>query len=184
VITGFAGYGTSNYVANYGSSDDTSGQSCGSFNSSGVFCANSAVSTKNIPDGTSKTILVGEISNDQKTQTFYATSGPAIRGVQGAGVWAGLPYFLKFDNMVLRDVHARHPINSQLPQDTLETSRGGNGDTDGFGSKHPGGAHFVFCDGSTAFLSESIDSATSPPGVYQRLGDRSDGLIITNGEYR
>ena len=181
VMTGVAGYGTSNYVANYGSSDDTSGQSCGSFNSSGVFCANSAVSTKNILDGTSKTILVGEISNDQKTQTYYATSGPAIRGVQGAGVWAGLPYYLKFDNLVLRDVHARHPINSQLPQDTLENSRGGNGDTDGFGSKHPGGAHFVFCDGSTAFLSENIDSATSPPGVYQRLGDRSDGLVINGG---
>ena len=39
----------------------------------------------------------------------------------------------------------------------------------GFKSKHPGGAQFVFCDGSGQFLSETIDYYT-----YQRLGDRWD----------
>lgn len=40
----------------------------------------------------------------------------------------------------------------------------------GFKSKHPGGAQFVFCDGSVHFLAETINYIT-----YQRLGDRRDG---------
>ncbi len=39
----------------------------------------------------------------------------------------------------------------------------------GFKSRHPGGAHFVFCDGSVHFLGETIDYMT-----YQRRGDRRD----------
>lgn len=40
----------------------------------------------------------------------------------------------------------------------------------GFKSRHTGGAHFVMCDGSVHFLSENIDYLT-----YQMLGDRRDG---------
>jgi prepilin-type N-terminal cleavage/methylation domain-containing protein/prepilin-type processing-associated H-X9-DG protein len=40
----------------------------------------------------------------------------------------------------------------------------------GFKSKHPGGAQFVFCDGSVHFLNQSIQYRT-----YQQLGDRRDG---------
>ncbi len=43
----------------------------------------------------------------------------------------------------------------------------------GFKSLHPGGAHFVFCDGSVHFLSENINYVT-----YQRLGDRRDGQPV------
>jgi prepilin-type processing-associated H-X9-DG protein len=45
----------------------------------------------------------------------------------------------------------------------------------GFKSNHPGGAHFVFCDGSVHFLPETIDYMT-----YQRLGDRRDGQPVGN----
>jgi prepilin-type processing-associated H-X9-DG protein len=66
--------------------------------------------------------------------------------------------------------------------------------TIGFGSYHPGGANFVFCDGSVHFISETIHSdyagvsgtATdtvfennvSAMGVYQWLGVRSDRMPI------
>lgn len=40
----------------------------------------------------------------------------------------------------------------------------------GFRSDHPGGAQFVFCDGSVQFLPQDIDYIT-----YQKLGDRRDG---------
>lgn len=43
----------------------------------------------------------------------------------------------------------------------------------GFKSKHPDGALFVFCDGSTHFLQETINYDT-----YQRLGDRHDGRQV------
>ncbi|MCY2992602.1 MAG: DUF1559 domain-containing protein [Planctomycetota bacterium] len=42
----------------------------------------------------------------------------------------------------------------------------------GFKSKHPGGALFLFCDGSVHFLNESIEYRT-----YQALGDRRDGQV-------
>lgn len=47
----------------------------------------------------------------------------------------------------------------------------------GFRSRHVGGAHFLFVDGSIHFLSENIDHK----GTYQRLGGRSDGLTV--GDY-
>jgi prepilin-type N-terminal cleavage/methylation domain-containing protein len=45
-----------------------------------------------------------------------------------------------------------------------------------FKSRHPQGCFFLFCDGSTHFLNENIDYMT-----YQKLGDRRDKKSI--GEY-
>ena len=44
----------------------------------------------------------------------------------------------------------------------------------GFGSYHTGGANFLFVDGSVRFIGDSIDS-----GLYQNLGSRRDGKIVT-----
>jgi prepilin-type processing-associated H-X9-DG protein len=38
---------------------------------------------------------------------------------------------------------------------------------------HSGGCNFVFADGSTHFVSETIDYTT-----YQKLGDRHDGYPV------
>jgi len=43
----------------------------------------------------------------------------------------------------------------------------------GFKSKHTGGAHFLLCDGSVRFISENINYNT-----YQMLGDRRDGQVV------
>lgn len=43
----------------------------------------------------------------------------------------------------------------------------------GFKSRHPGGANFLFGDGSVHFLSEDIDH-----NVYQYLGCRDDGRHV------
>ena len=50
------------------------------------------------------------------------------------------------------------------------------GASQGFKSVHVGGAHFLLCDGSVHFLSENIDMVT-----YQALGERRDGRPI--GEF-
>ena len=42
-----------------------------------------------------------------------------------------------------------------------------------FGSRHPGGAHFAFADGSVHFLQESIDGQT-----LERLACRNDGQPV------
>jgi len=46
--------------------------------------------------------------------------------------------------------------------------------TMGFKSLHPGGAMFVFCDGSVHWLPQNIDYTT-----YQMLGDRQDGNAVS-----
>jgi prepilin-type N-terminal cleavage/methylation domain-containing protein/prepilin-type processing-associated H-X9-DG protein len=43
----------------------------------------------------------------------------------------------------------------------------------GFKSRHPGGAFFAFCDGSVHFLQENINMV-----AYQALGDRRDGTVF------
>lgn len=45
--------------------------------------------------------------------------------------------------------------------------------SNGFKSRHVGGAQFALCDGSARFISENIDYLT-----YQKLGDRRDGQTI------
>ena len=48
----------------------------------------------------------------------------------------------------------------------------------GFGSRHPGGANFLFGDGSVRFLSQKIRTS-----VYRSLGNRADGNLISDDEY-
>jgi prepilin-type processing-associated H-X9-DG protein len=41
-------------------------------------------------------------------------------------------------------------------------------------SRHPGGAQFLFCDGSVHFLAETINAVT-----YGRLGNKWDGETVS-----
>jgi len=187
--SGLAGnMGPSNYVGNYGvptlttanSMNGIAGQRTGPPlpNRTGVLYHGSAITTAHIRDGTSTTFLVGEVSTLQRG---YNGDGEFMN-TQGAGVWPALPNQLKVDEYVLRQCDAAHPLNSQFPGDQIANANGGIGDCDGFGSRHPGGANFVMCDSSVRFISDTIDSATSPLGTYQRLSHRNDGLSIS-GDY-
>jgi len=106
-------------------------------------------------DGTSQTILMGEIlpqCGDHTRNGWYhwnapwvATTAPInypIKCVYSPG-WASVP------------AGCNHWRNWQTSQ--------------GFKSAHEAGAHFLFCDGRVRMLNESINYKT-----YQRLGDRAD----------
>jgi len=186
-IQGRGNYGTSNYVANYGAHYENSalttlghhgGQGVGyliteswRWGHLGVFHGNSAYRWKDITDGTSSTIMLGEVSQLDRDWRYinYASEK------QGGGRWPCIHSQLKDDGLLMRDVHPDHPINTRFP-DAMDW----NYQHDGFGSLHPGGAMFVFCDGSTHFLDANIDSSSSL-GTYQRLGMRADGLPV--GDY-
>jgi prepilin-type N-terminal cleavage/methylation domain-containing protein len=111
-----------------------------------------------VTDGLSSTIFIGEVMAD--------CSGHVRVGWSHSNKWGGFTQI---------------PINYNSCAPDL-ASAGGNGckalcnwNTEvGFKSRHPGGAHFVFGDGSVHFLADSIDHWT-----YQRLGDRRDGIPAT-----
>jgi len=124
-----------------------------------------------ITDGTSNTIAVGEIRPQcgdhhrngwvHFNTSFTGTAAPInypIACVREPGIIVG---GIKYEwNTV--------PAGCNQFQN-WQTSQG-------FKSRHVGGAQFALCDGSARFISENIDYMT-----YQRLGDRRDGEVV--GDY-
>jgi prepilin-type N-terminal cleavage/methylation domain-containing protein/prepilin-type processing-associated H-X9-DG protein len=120
----------------------------------GICYLRSHVSLANVTDGASNTYLVGE---------KYLNPDDYANGVDPADdqtLYAG------FDN----DNHRSCLVPPQ--QDTA-----GVRSTEFFGSAHPSGCMFVFCDGSVHNISFSIDQETN-----RRLGNRCDGLPIDGGK--
>jgi prepilin-type processing-associated H-X9-DG protein len=127
-----------------------------------------------ISDGTSNVIMVGEILPNKSDHTvngwmhfnsigFNNTTSP-INFIN-----VGYDEYLTFRDFgsgltVSGGVNAStyHPCHRY---DSWPTAMG-------YKSKHPGGAQFVFCDGSVQFLSQTIDYLN-----YNRLGCRRDGQV-------
>jgi prepilin-type N-terminal cleavage/methylation domain-containing protein/prepilin-type processing-associated H-X9-DG protein len=134
----------------------------------GVLYHNSNVRVKDVPDGFSKTFLVGETKYQiTKTarpdnvrlgwaSTGYLSPQNARTGVLAAAV----------DGINSVDGHGG-TVNPLDPLDYFSRL---------FGSFHSGGCHFAFCDGSVQFISDSISMTT-----YYRLAIRNDGEVV--GEY-
>ncbi len=131
----------------------------------GVLFVDSIIAFRDILDGTSNVIAVGERSEE-------CWSGP--------GTWLGVGDLSAYPYGIYTTLgNVRWPINDLLIANASDTRC-----KDGFGSYHPGGSMFVFCDGSVHFLSETItcDMDSGDPsynrsavGMFQQLGIRDDG---------
>jgi prepilin-type N-terminal cleavage/methylation domain-containing protein/prepilin-type processing-associated H-X9-DG protein len=104
------------------------------------------VTLKKVTDGTSKTFMVGEnvISQDFQSSAFFAD-----------GSWSSCGIPLNFFLYGVSDDELKFQRWNQVR---------------GFKSLHPGGVHFVMCDGSVHFVNESIDMA-----IYRALATRNGG---------
>ena len=104
-----------------------------------------------IPDGTSRTLLVGERFVDEYlgwvtgTRSTLRNTGTAIN----AGAAAA------------RSRYGSAPATTRPPEEVR-----------GFGSLRARGAEFTFADGKVTFLSENIDLT-----IYARYADRADGEL-------
>ncbi len=120
----------------------------------GLFAGNSRVRMRDIIDGTSNTIAVGEV------QALNRMGGVWV-GTYGTCRWAGLIW----------QTNAATFINAPRTQTIPDW-----GANYTFSSNHVGGCHFVKADGSVHFISENINATT-----YENLGNRKDGQVL--GEY-
>ena len=159
--------GISNYPGSGGNDGDT-----------GLFQGNTQIKIDKIVDGTSNTIAVGERkSNDNAFAAlwlgFSEASGETVNGVGGAqGCVRGYTYYRMPDGVT----------NTGVTWPDLA-----------FSSNHGSFANFVLCDGSVRSITYSInwsdantkktlsDGTPNPAlGVFNRLGDRADGLPVSN----
>lgn len=127
----------------------------------GCLFLNSGVGYRQIRDGASNTILVGE-----KRLIAGTFESGWISGNRSTLRNTGVPINRGWD-IAPPPVPGTPPVPVQAPSDTA---------TSGFSSYHSGGAQFALADGSIRFLSENIS-----PQVLSLLGSREDLQII--GEF-
>ena len=157
----------------------------------GMFGINLRTRFRDITDGSSNTLCVGEGAAGNPWDTIQDENGMTLPGALVGGGWmvpqpspSGLVPVLgpatasNFGSTVF-------PINLSPVIQTVYDEAGLNDctndrtdidSTTNFRSAHPGGTQFALGDGSTRFVSENIDQ-----GIYNALGTRGRGEVI--GEY-
>jgi prepilin-type processing-associated H-X9-DG protein len=127
---------------------------------SGIFArAEWAAAIREIPDGTSHVIAVGEVLPDCNFELIRF------------GWWNSQAFYAHTSVPINYDTCTQTTPGWPAPQ-TCNTFFNWNTSV-AFRSRHPGGAQFVFADSSVHFISEDIDYRN-----YQRLGDRRDGESV------
>jgi prepilin-type N-terminal cleavage/methylation domain-containing protein/prepilin-type processing-associated H-X9-DG protein len=133
---------------------------------------------RDITDGLSTTFLLGEAMSGVPQGTDQS---------QCAAVWAGgeANQSISANRSVALDTFFASGGSCMFQLQTGEWAGGPNRDepSGGFGSRHPGGAHFAMCDGSVRFISEQIawSEAEDSTAAYNALGTRNGGEVL--GEF-
>ena len=146
----------------------------------GMFVRNRHMNVRDVTDGTSNTLMVGERPYSRPVSSV-ASGVITCR----AGVFLGndisneqLTLHRSLGSLVL-------PVNSQVEIECIR----------GFASLHAGGLQFLMADGSVRFISDNIDhkpvvTGSGPPPIgfsdamdstLERLGGRNDGQVL--GEF-
>jgi len=171
-------YGKTNYLGNMGNNINWGGAGSGqtTFGCGGTLGnlmngvlldanennATYVTSLVTITDGTSNTVMIGEVSQTANVSptSINTAQFPVWAGAQGGGCngTTDLP-------AVLRAMGPSFPLNQIA------------GSNMAFGSKHTGGANFVFADGSVKFISSTV-SNTSLTDVYAAIASRNGNETV------
>ncbi len=166
--------GTGNYIANMGTSPVTlypyllNGQ-----DPFGVMWHASAINLRDITDGSSNTILLGE------------------RGaLNGGGVWGGVRNLNGAGRWGFQPIHglsnAKQNVLTLTPNPATDPGDMGTSSA-AYSSGHTGGCNYLFADGSVRFLNDSINFDTTyinattlkMRGLFQLLAQRDDGEPVS-----
>jgi hypothetical protein len=118
---------------------------------------NSHIGQRDVTDGTSHTIYVGEKVADDEDLGWMSGTRATLRNT------AAFSQPQNFTNM--RNAGPPKPANDLV--------------VGGFASDHTSCANFLFGDGRTASVSYAIE-----PKVLEQLGNRADGQLIESGPSR
>jgi prepilin-type processing-associated H-X9-DG protein len=170
---------------------------CGANDSEGLFGANISYRVADVIDGTSNTMMFGETSRFKEEES----SSSHFNFWNAAGAWAGPPWtgtpawpgdvritggafvvprlnappVINGGPACQQNVAAPHSLNWNLPPSNPPCLLLGQW---GFRSRHPGGANFLFSDGSVKFLKDSTNITT-----VWALGSRAQGEVISADSY-
>ena len=125
----------------------------------GCFGANSGIGYRDMTDGSSNAIIVGE----RYTPTGSTASQPVI----GDATWVGVAYNDDTAGQANALGEASVPINA------FNTGAIPRPQTTGFGSTHTGGCHFLMGDGAVRFISQNVSMNT-----YRQLSRIADGAVV------
>lgn len=144
----------------------------------GVFNMGVSYALRQVIDGTSTTIAVGETVSPTR---FGCDESTYDTDAGGPGCWwhggtSAVDYENDFDGHSIGRfmLSAFNPINSHVvnPQTAPEETNDAS-----YSSDHPGGAQFVFLDGHVDFLREDIEYL-----VYQNLSTRAGEEVINGAD--
>ncbi|UUO06772.1 DUF1559 domain-containing protein [Blastopirellula sp. J2-11] len=121
----------------------------------GAFYDNSRIKFRDIRDGLTNTFLIGERST---------ITHPDPLDVKYGTIWIG------------GRIQTEYYLNNAIVSTTLAYKLNGVPGHHNLTSAHPGGAQFLFGDGSSHFISDTIN-----PVSYQNLGSIAEGNVV--GEY-
>jgi len=164
---------SANYVGIYGYGSLTAAP--GNPEVKGILYRNSNVKIRDITDGASNAIVVGERSHQHQfvgASTIIDADSTWYAAIPGAKRPAGMMMASMEEgpaSLILGHVGQSTPMLMQHPPNT--TNHIAN-----FSSKHEGGAHFLLGDGAVRFLSENMNYET-----FKNLGTINDGNVI--GEF-
>jgi len=166
---------SANYVGSFGTVElhDCHGLAAGQrCDADGMLGHNAKRAMRDVTDGTSHTLMVGEraTSIGGTDELLYSTwVGSVSEGEEAIARILGV---------------ADHAPNSQYHEDHDHDDDGDDDHgheehhLDDFGSRHPAGTNFVFADGSAHLITETIDL-----DVYRALATRSGGEVVPGGAY-
>jgi prepilin-type N-terminal cleavage/methylation domain-containing protein len=126
----------------------------------GVFGRNRTIKPKELLDGLSKTLAVGErASHWSRAAIWGAVPNSKVLDNQWPGRYAAGPAYVLGTTF-------HKGFNIELATDEMEH---GTEETyaESFGSPHPGGCFFMFCDGGVRFVRDDVD-----PSIMNALSTR------------
>ncbi|MEW4561902.1 DUF1559 domain-containing protein [Bremerella sp. JC770] len=159
--------------------DQASNFNDGTTGATGMFYRNSDTRMRDITDGTTNTIMLGERCYRIGTTDYLAGELFTARDYNGGG-----PAHRDHGGDAAQGAHRILVTTIFSPNNVWE-----NADTypkqeeTGLSSQHPGGVQVCMADGSVRFLAETVASNTSAAtdSIMEYLGNMADGNVI--GEY-